>query len=310
MVIEAVEAENLTKSFNGVLAVDHISFRVRRGEIFGFLGPNGAGKTTTVRMLTGILKPDEGSAYIMGLDIEKNVLEAKQIMGVVPETSNAYVDLSAWDNLILIAELYDVPKDIREERSVELLKKFGLYERRKQLVKGFSKGMKQRLMLCMALINNPEILFLDEPTSGLDVQSTRLIRETIRELNKGGVTVFLSTHNMEEADKLCEKVAVISHGRIAVIDSPENLKKEIKGLNSVSISFNREIDFGDMSRFVQAVKIEKMGDKLYIYTEDLDETIYTLIKYARKKNLKIESLTSLSPSLEDVFIRLTEGYGA
>ncbi|MBS7633823.1 ATP-binding cassette domain-containing protein, partial [Candidatus Bathyarchaeota archaeon] len=211
----AVAVHNLTKHYGDITAVDNISFEVKQGEIFGFLGPNGAGKTTTIRILTGIIKPDEGKAIIMEHDIEKEPLQAKQIMGIVPEMSNAYIDLSAWDNLMLIGELYGVSKKQRIERAKRLLEKFGLYDRKDQLVRGFSKGMKQRLILCMALINEPAILFLDEPTSGLDVESAKLIREMITELNNAGTTVFLTTHNMEEANKLCHRIAIINHGRIA-----------------------------------------------------------------------------------------------
>jgi len=198
----AIEVQNLTKRYEDVTAVDHINFEVKKGEIFGFLGPNGAGKTTTIRILTGLLKPDEGKASVAGYDVVKNPIEVKQRIGVVPEVSNAYVDLSAWENLILIGRLYGVPKRKLQEDAIKLLKEFGLYEVRDKLVRGFSKGMKQKLLLCMALVNDPEVLFLDEPTSGLDVESARLLREKIIQYNKDGKTVFLSTHNMERADQL------------------------------------------------------------------------------------------------------------
>ena len=181
------------------MAVDHISFEVEKGEIFGFLGPNGAGKTTTIRILTGLIKPDGGKAFVAGYDVLKNPIEAKQRVGVVPEVSNAYVDLTAWENLALIGKLYGVPTQKLRGNATSLLKEFGLYEVKDKLVKAFSKGMKQRLLLCMALVNDPEVLFLDEPTSGLDVESARLLREKITRYNKDGKTVFLSTHNMEEA---------------------------------------------------------------------------------------------------------------
>ncbi|MDH5771319.1 MAG: ATP-binding cassette domain-containing protein, partial [Candidatus Bathyarchaeota archaeon] len=213
----AIEVSNLTKYYGELLAVDHTNFDVKGGEIFGFLGPNGAGKTTTIRMLTGVIKPNAGTASIMGYDILKEPLKAKQVMGIVPELSNAYPDLSAWHNLMFLGELYGVPKKRRQERAEELLKRLGLYERRSHLVKGFSKGMKQRLIICMALLNDPQILLLDEPTIGLDVQSARMIRDMIRELNKDGATVFLTTHNMEEANQLCDKIAIINHGKIAAI---------------------------------------------------------------------------------------------
>src|SRR5665809_13374 len=167
--MNAIEVDNLTKLFDDFTAVNHLDFKVKNGEIFGFLGPNGAGKTTTVRMLTGIIKPSSGKVSIMGLDVRRDPIKAKQIMGVVPELSNAYTELTAWNNLQFMAELYGVPKKDARQRAEELLRKFDLYERKDHKVRIFSKGMKQKLILAMSLMNDPEILFLDEPTSGLDV---------------------------------------------------------------------------------------------------------------------------------------------
>src|SRR4030043_1850976 len=182
----AIEAINLTKYYDDLLAVDHINFQVEEGEIFGFLGPNGAGKTTTIRMLTGISIPTEGTATIMGYDIQSQPIQAKEQMGIVPDVSNIYNELSAWDNLVFTGKLYDLPKALREDRAEELLKMFGLYERRKEKVQGFSRGMKRRICIAMALMNRSSIVFLDEPTSGLDVQSVLIIRETIRKINTKG----------------------------------------------------------------------------------------------------------------------------
>jgi ABC-2 type transport system ATP-binding protein len=203
----AIEVDGLTKRFEKNIAVDRVSFEVRKGEIFGFLGPNGAGKTTTVRILTGVIKEDGGSALIFGA--RAGSLEAKKLSGVVPETANAYVDLSGWGNVMLMAELSDVPAKTARERGAKLLEALGLFERRSDLVKGYSKGMKQRLILGMALIGDPEVLFLDEPTSGLDVQSARVINDLLRDLNGEGTTIFLTTHDMEDANTLCHRVAII-----------------------------------------------------------------------------------------------------
>ncbi|MHA1711782.1 MAG: ABC transporter ATP-binding protein, partial [Candidatus Freyarchaeota archaeon] len=271
-----IETVNLTKRYGEILAVDHISFTVRAGEVFGFLGPNGAGKTTTIRMLTGVIKPDAGDAYILGYNILKEPVKVKQLMGVVPEMANAYVDLSAWNNLMLIGELYGVPKRERERRAIQLLKEFGLYERRKQLVRGFSRGMKQKLLFCMALINEPQILFLDEPTSGLDVESARHVREMIREYNREGTTVFLSTHNMEEANQLCDRIAIINHGVIAAIDSPEGLKAKSSGLQSVEVAFSKPINPGELPETAEVIETRKVGDKVIVYTRDPYLTICNL----------------------------------
>jgi ABC-2 type transport system ATP-binding protein len=296
----------LTKRFNGLLAVDNINFEVKKGELFGFLGPNGAGKTTTIRMLTGVVKPDKGTASIFGYDILKQGLKTRQLMGIVPEMSNAYVDLSAWNNLMLIGALYGVSKKQRTERADTLLKKFELYERRNHFVKGFSKGMKQKLLLCMALISEPQILFLDEPTSGLDVESQRLIKDTIKEYNANGTTVFLTTHNMEEANQLCDRIAIINHGKIAAIDSPERLRLRSSGLQSIEISFNKPVGTEELLSIKGVEKAAKMGDKLKLYVDETSPVIDALVDYTRSNGLNIVTINTLAPSLEDVFLKLVK----
>jgi ABC-2 type transport system ATP-binding protein len=300
----AIEVRDLTKSYGEITAVNHINFEVRKGQIFGFLGPNAAGKTTTIRILTGVIKPDGGTASITGYNILEQALKAKQIMSVVPEMANAYIDLTAWQNLMLIGELYGVPKKKRQERAEALLKEFGLYERKNQLARGFSKGMKQKLILCMALLTEPQVLFLDEPTSGLDVESARLIRDTIRQYNRDGTTIFLSTHNMEEANKLCDMIAIINHGKIAAIDSPENLRMKSSGLKSVEVSFNKPVSANKLSKILDVIQAKKIGDKVRLYTDEPHSVMNSLIDYARSKHLVIVSLNTLAPTLEDVFIKL------
>jgi ABC-2 type transport system ATP-binding protein len=287
-------------------AVDQISFEVGEGEIFGFLGPNGAGKSTTVRMLTGTLRPDKGTALIMGHEIAKETLEVKEMIGVVPEVSNAYTEISAWKNLMLVGELYGLPRKERVARAESLLDEFGLYDRRDGLVRGFSKGMKQRLILCMALINNPPLLFLDEPSSGLDVESKRLIEGVIREKSEGGTTVFLTTHDIEEANQLCDRVAIINRGSMAAIDRPEALKRKISGLNYLDVSFDGATDPRALAKFCDAKEAMKMGDKIRLWADDVDEAIYCISAFASSEGLKIVSLNTLSPSLEEIFVELTK----
>jgi len=304
--LNAIEVEDLTKRFGNFTAVDHIDFKVEAGELFGFLGPNGAGKTTTVRMITGVIKPDAGKASIMGYDVEREALAAKQMAGVLPETSNAYIDLSAWQNLMLMAKLYGLAKKERQSRAEDLLRKFGLYEKKDLAVKGFSKGMRQRLQICMALISEPKVLILDEPTSGLDVQSSRLIRSIITDLNAQGVTFFLTTHNMEEANQLCNRIAIINQGKIVAIDRPELLKKRIESLHSVEVSFNRDVAQSDLSGLQGVDSVERMGDKFRLYARNPSEVIYNLVDYARSERAEIVSLATISPTLEDVFVKYTE----
>jgi ABC-2 type transport system ATP-binding protein len=305
----AITVQELTKRYEDVTAVDHVSFEVGKGEIFGFLGPNGAGKTTTIKILTGLMKPDGGKAFVAGYDVLKDPIGAKQHIGVVPEASNAYVDLTAWENLVLIGRLYGVPAQKLRESCTSLLKEFGLYEVKDKLVRGFSKGMKQKLLLCMALVHDPEVLFLDEPTSGLDVESSRLLREKIIQYNGRGKTVFLSTHNMEEANQLCHRIAIINHGRIAAIDTPENLRAQSMELQYLEATFSkppdpRELENPGVARVVPA------GNRMRLYTADPSAVIEFLVEYAKENRIRILSLNTMPPSLEEVFLKLIRGKGA
>ena len=301
----AIEVKGLTKRFGDITAVKSIDFEVGKGEFFGFLGPNGAGKTTTIRMLTGIIKPSSGNTAIMGFDIEKQTLEAKKLMGIIPEISNAYIDLSGWNNMMFQGELYGLNRAKRQELSKILLQEFELYDRSDQLVKFYSKGMKQRLIICLALLNQPEILFLDEPTSGLDVQSAFIIREKLRNINAKGATIFLTTHNMEEAGQLCERIAIINKGSIAAINSPEKLKLTVKELQSVVVIFDKSIKKDLLSVLPGVIKTIKAGDEIKLYTKTPGKLVYELVDYSRIKNLKILTLNIVTPTLEDVFLKLT-----
>ncbi len=302
---EIIRVKSLVKEFDSFRAVDGITFQVKRGEIFGLLGPNGAGKTTTIRMLTGILNPSSGEAYIEKYNIQKNPLAAKQMMGIVPEMTNAYVDLSAFRNLLLIGELYGVPKRKRIERAESLLNLFKLYEKKDKKVKTFSKGMKQRLIVAMGLMSEPKLLFLDEPTSGLDVESVRLIRELIVKFNANGTTILLTTHNINEASELCDRVAIMNYGKIVAIDRPEKLKHTIQSTISIEVAFNRKVETNKLL-FSGVSKIKKVGDKLRLYTENPGNIIPMLVKYSQSSNNKIISLNTLAPNLEDVFLELTK----
>jgi len=238
---KAIEVLGLTKEFGQLVAVDDISFQVEKGEVFGFLGPNGAGKTTTIRILTGLTKPTKGKVKIFDYDIEKETIEAKKQMGIVPESSNIYDDLSAWENLIFTADLYQIEKNQAEKKAQELLKTFGLFNRKNDKAKSFSRGMKRRLAIAMGLINNPRLLFLDEPTSGLDVESSLIIKKIISSLSQRKITIFLTTHDIEEASRSCDRVAIINHGKIAAIDTPENLKRTIQSVQSIEAVFNKTV---------------------------------------------------------------------
>ena len=300
-----IKAERLKKNYSSFNAVNGVSFAVKKGEIFGLLGPNGAGKTTTIRMLTGILKPTEGEVHIGKYNIQKESMEARQIMGIVPEMADAYIDLSAIRNLLLTGELYGIEKEKSIKKAEDLLKMFHLYEKRNQKVKTFSKGMKQRLILAMALMNDADILFLDEPTSGLDVESVRLIRDLIRKFNQEGVTIFLTTHNIKEADLLCDRVAIMNYGKIMAIDRPEMLKSVIKKTSSVEVAFKNLVE-EKVFNFKEIIEVKKMGDKFQLYGNKMEDIILFLINHSQKTNNEIISLKILEPSLEDIFVKLTQ----
>jgi len=300
---EAIMVRNLSKRYGMVTAVNDISFAVKEGEFFGFLGPNGAGKTTTVRILTGVTEADNGVALIKGS--KAGSIKAKQIAGVVPEMANAYIDFSGWDNLMLMADLYGVSSGQAKERSQTMLKSLGLFDRKDSLVKTYSKGMRQRLILAMALVSDPKVLFLDEPTSGLDVQSTRLIKDMLRSLNAAGITIFLTTHDMDEANQLCDRVAIINKGRIVAIDAPEKLRTATRGRNSVEVSFTASVNSGSLAQLPGVKEFEKVGDKYHLYTDNPGKLVATLVEYSRTTGLKIVTINTLAPSLEDAFVALT-----
>jgi ABC-2 type transport system ATP-binding protein len=303
----AIQVENLTKYYGDLLAVDHIDFAVQAGEVFGFLGPNGAGKTTTQRMLTTLLQPSSGQIRIHGHDLARNAYPAKQLMGLVPEESNVYTELTAWDNLLFTARLYRMPRAAYRQRACALLEAFGLWEKRDVKADLFSKGMRRRLSIAMAIIHQPALLFLDEPTPGLDAQSAHAIRDLVRQMNAEGTTIFLTTHQIEEANQLCDRVAIIDHGRIAAIDTPERLKQAFRQVQSVEVALapDGNTDGHALETLPGVSTAVKMGDKRRLYTDDPAALLPLIVDYARARGLRIVSLSTLGPSLEDVFLQIT-----
>ncbi len=309
----AIEVKNLTKYYpatgsgQAFLAVDKINFTVEKGEIFGFLGPNGAGKSTTQRMLTSLLTPSEGQIRILGHDLAHDAYPAKGQIGLVPEESNVYTELTAWDNLMFTGRLYRMSKDDRNARAEELLKIFGLWEKKDVKAENFSKGMRRRLSIAMAIIHKPALLFLDEPTPGLDAQSARAIQKIIRQLSKEGTTVFITTHQIEEANQLCDRVAIINQGKIAVIDTPEKLKQTFQQVQSVEIAFTGTPEGikEKLTALPEVSSVIKIGDKWRLYNDAPPILLPHLVKFAEEENLSILSLNTLAPSLEDVFLQIT-----
>lgn len=304
--MNVISVKNLSKFYNGFQALESVNFDVKQGEIFGFLGPNGAGKTTTIRILTTILLPSSGQITIFNMDITKKSRRVKQVIGVVPEMANVYSDLTAAQNLNLMGELYDVPKRVRKQRMEMLLKQFQLFEKKDMKTKKFSKGMKQRLILCMSLVHEPKILFLDEPTSGLDVQSSRIIKDLIREFKEQGITIFLTTHDMNVANELCDRIAILNKGKIVSLDTPENLKRAIQEVQSLDVVFNREIDENLLRTIPQVIKVKLEKENLRLYVKNPTQALIELAGFVRKNNLELIEYSLRTPSLEDVFIEIIE----
>jgi ABC-2 type transport system ATP-binding protein len=304
---DVIAVNGLTKRFGAITAVDDISFGVPEGELFGFLGPNGAGKTTTIRMLTGILTPDAGEVAIDGIAIQKHPIAAKMQMGIIPEMSNVYTELTAKQNVVLAGRFYGMHRKAVEERTDLLLQQFELSDRKDDRVEGFSKGMKQRVLIASALVHIPKVLFLDEPTSGLDVHSQRLIRSIIREMNDEGTTVFLTTHNIEEANALCDRVGIINRGTLAAIDTPESLKRAFQETQSVEVAFETPADISAIERSSLVNRTEQTGDRWRFYTDDPDALAKYIFALVEERHLTFTALSIQGASLEDVFVTVTEG---
>ena len=304
---DAIEARDLTKRYGDLVAVDRVSFAVRGGEVFGLLGPNGAGKTTTIRMLTGLTKPTSGTALVDGLDLAHDPIAAKERIGVVSDVANLYDELSAWDNLHFVARLHDMSRKKTTKRAGELLRLFGLYDHRHRRTGTFSTGLKERLLIAAALIHEPHVLFLDEPTTGLDVQSARLIRERIGELSGRSVTILLTTHYIEEADQLCQRIAIINRGQIIAIDTPERLKSLVQEEEIIRVSFDRPA--GRVARQIQALdhtgRAVISGERVTLHVRDPAQVLPLIVDLAREHQLQVVSLNTTRPTLEDAFVALT-----
>ena len=302
--MNAIEAGSLRKSFGPVTAVDGVSIAIPEGGIFGFLGPNGAGKTTTIRMITGMLIPDAGTVKILGTDVQEDPLTAKGKMGVIPENGTVYSDLTAWQNILLSAKFYGMDRVSRQERAGEILGRLGLAERKDDYVRMFSKGMRQRISIACAIVHSPPVLILDEPTTGLDVYSRLLVIETIRQMNREGSTVLLTTHNIKEANALCSMISIINKGRIVATASPEKLKKTFDTSRYIEVSFEQSIDPGIFSA-PGITRAESWGDKWRVYSDNPDAAVKHIASVADREHLTIVSLATSNPTLEEAFVRLT-----
>jgi lipooligosaccharide transport system ATP-binding protein len=293
-------AKSLVKKYDGLTAVDSIDFEIADGELFGFLGPNGAGKTTTMKMIYCFVPPSTGLLEVAGYDVIKQPRQIKSLLGVVPQDDSLDPDLTVIGNLITYSRYYEVPRKIATERANSLLDMMSLSEKREVVIDALSGGMKRRLLIARGLINAPKILILDEPTTGLDPQARHLVWSKLRELKDSGITIILTTHYMDEAARLCDRLVMMNNGKILEMGTPEALVKKHIGQEVL------EIDYVDDELFVKMKEIladgqaiEHYGDSVYIYTHSASETA------ARLKNLSLRAVSERKADLEDVFLKLT-----
>jgi ABC-2 type transport system ATP-binding protein len=305
-----LEAKELTKKYGEFIAVNKISFQISKGEIFGFLGPNGAGKTTTINMLIGMAKISDGKVFYKEKDVTRKIKEAQHTIGVVADESNLYNEMSGFENLCFCGSLYGLSKKTRENRAVKLLKTFQLSDAANKKFQAYSKGMKRKLTIAAALIHEPEILFLDEPTTGIDVASSRQIRALIKELNRNGTTTFLTTHYIEEAERLCDRVAFINKANIIRIDTVEKLLEDSKDNNIIEVIFESSPSEKSLllkmlnNKFPFVECIFKNDNTLKLITKNKID-ISPIVAYLSSEDLFIYEARLIRPTLEDAFVKMT-----
>ena len=309
----SIETEGLTKRFGTLTAVDHLSFRVNPGEIFGLLGPNGAGKTTTIRMLASLIAPTEGCARVGGHDVVKESLRVREMVGILTESPSLYDRLTAEENMEFFAEAYGITdRSDRSKRIRELLEFFDLWERRNDKAGGFSKGMKQKLALARALVHSPEILFLDEPTSGLDPRSAKDIRDLMEELSeRENQTILLSTHRLEDAERLCSRVMIIRDGGSLIVGSPDELRRRMTGSPFLEVRLRR-VDEGIIRSIrtleqVSNLSIDDDANKMTVGLKNLEDATPLVVRRIVEAGGLILSVEALEPSLEEAYLKLVGG---
>ncbi|NMA00053.1 MAG: ABC transporter ATP-binding protein [Clostridiaceae bacterium] len=305
--MEMVRVTNLKKKYGDFTAVDDISFDIRKDEIFGFLGPNGAGKTSTINMIIGLSRPTAGDITVDGIDVRKQTKKAQAIMGIVADESNLYNEMDGFDNLCFCAALYGMKKEEREPKARKLLEEFKLTDAGKRPFKAYSKGMRRKLTIAAALIHSPRVLFLDEPTTGIDVESSRHIRNMIVDLKKKGTTIFLTTHYIEEAERICDRIAFIAKGRIVATGTvPELMESIAHGHTIRFITDEINEDIADEVQFCfKESKVSIRSDRSLVMESDNRISLLPVMEFFRDKGIRVYEAQELRPSLEDVFVKLT-----
>ncbi len=302
-----ISVSGLSKRFGDVIAVESVTFDVQGGELFGFLGPNGAGKTTTINMLIGLARPDGGTIRIAGIDCRRNPKAAQHLIGVVPDESNLYPELTGFENLSFCGALYGMRRRDREARARDLLESLGLSQAAGRTFGGYSKGMKRKLTIAAGIIHRPPILFLDEPTTGIDVASARQVRQLIANLNAGGTSILLTTHYIEEAERLCRRIAFIVQGRIVRIDSVADLMRETQGRYVVEfgVSNDAEALCSAVHETFPALECEVVAPTAFRVESHEPVRIGPLVRLIEDRGAEVFEARKIRPSLEDVFVHVT-----
>lgn len=303
---DIVTVTNLSKRYGDFTAVNDISFSICRGEIFGFLGPNGAGKTTTINMMIGLAKPSGGSIFIDGIDAVKNVKKVQSIMGIVPDESNLYDEMDGFDNLCFCGSLYGMRKNTREKKARELLEQFDLTKAGKRSFKAYSKGMRRKLTIAAGIIHEPEILFLDEPTTGIDVESARQIRQLLLNLKQAGTTMFITTHYIEDAERICDRIAFIVDGNIAANGTVPELMESVSHGHTIQLAADTDLE--PLARELQAHFggcTVKTADHTVTLISEERIALLPVLQYLDGKGISVFEAKELRPSLEDVFVKIT-----
>lgn len=305
-----IETEGLTKYYESLVAVDHLTFKVKEGEVFGLLGPNGAGKTTTIRILACLISPSEGSAKVSGYKIDKDPLAVRQTVGILTENPSLYERLTAQENMDFFAEAYNLSEPQEKAKRIrELLEFFDLWERRNDKVATFSKGMKQKLAIARALVHNPPIIFLDEPTAGLDPESAKEVRDLMKILSRREKhTILLCTHHLEDAERLCSRVMIINKGKSVVVGTPDELRNRIARKPSVQINLKKVdpkiIEAARRVSHVEQVDVDESDSSLRIVLDDVNESTPAVVKSIVDAGGLVSGVHVLRPSLEEAYLKL------
>lgn len=303
----AIELRNLVKRYGGSLAVDNISLKIEKGEIFGLLGPNGAGKSTTIKMIIGLLKPDRGEIYVKGMDIRKDSLAVKRILGLVPQDIAIYDGITARENVEFFGKLYGLRGENLKKGADEALEFTGLKDKEKEKPKKFSGGMKRRLNIACAIVHQPEIIIMDEPTVGIDAQSRNHILASVKELNKRGATIIYTSHYMEEVETIANRVGIIDYGKLIALGTKDELKKQLSTdekilIEAVNIRFN-PVD--EIKKLNGITNVSLKGNKIEILTPNAQQVLQDILFILSKENVTVRNISLQEPDLENVFLSLT-----